>query len=75
MKSYLIHFSTGTVKVQILTCLVKDDDHAHSISDSSFQTSVGCGFESQPVSIEGREVVDMLHDIFSDVHVDSVKIM
>ena len=52
--------------------LVKENnDHAHSISDSSFQTSVGSGFESQPVSIEGPVVVDMLHDISSDVHENS----
>ena len=36
-----------------------------------FNTSVGSGFESQPVSIEGPVVVDMLHDISSDVHVNS----
>ena len=52
--------------------LVKvNNDHAHSISDSSFQTSAGGGFESQPVSIEGPVVVDMLHDISSDIHVNS----
>ena len=66
--------------------LIKENnDHAHSISDSSFQTSVGIGFEGQPVNIEARvdsvlddkfnvrvnHEIDTSNDITPNTHVNS----
>ena len=66
--------------------LIKENnDHAHSISDSSFQKSVGIGFEGQPVNIEARvdsvldatfnvgvnREIDMSNDINPNAHVNS----